>query len=443
MLKREKITTYEQAVQYLYSVPRFTSKNTVEDTRLFLDKLNNPDRTMQIIHVAGTNGKGSVCAYLRSLLEAMGKRTGVFTSPHLVDIRERFVIGGRMVDRDTFYSAFCEIYNKLDWEAIERGEGYHPTFFEYLFFMAMVIFAEYKPDYCILETGLGGRLDATNSVSNKLLTVITRISLDHVEYLGGTLEEIAGEKAGIMMEGVPLVYLDEVPEASEVFKKRAALLGITALGVSKNDYAKKKFNNKNIDFYLKSRYYGYVSLSLPTIASYQVENAVLAVRVMEELFQREIALEHMRHGLEDWYWPGRMEEILPEVYLDGAHNEDGIRAFLDTVKTDGYDGRRKLLFGVVRDKDYSRMFRELTQEGLFLSIALTTLKTDRSVAAESFKEIMEEYGDYSCVLYEDAGEALHDLLAGRKAGERIYAVGSLYLAGELKELIAGTPLLQA
>ncbi|MDE6700093.1 MAG: bifunctional folylpolyglutamate synthase/dihydrofolate synthase, partial [Acetatifactor sp.] len=253
---KKVIDNFEAAVEYLYSMPRFTSKNTLEDTRAQLVRLGSPDRRIkQIIHVAGTNGKGSVCAYLHSILKEAGFRTAVFTSPHLVDIRERFAVDGSMISREDFLRIFLKIYDSLDWTELEQGRGYHPTFFEYLFFMAMLYFAEQEPDYCILETGLGGRLDATNAVAEKALAVITRISKDHVEYLGDTLAGIAAEKAGIMSGTAPLVYCDEVPEASAVFVERAQDLQIRTYPVSKKDYSFLKKANKTIDFSLNTRYY--------------------------------------------------------------------------------------------------------------------------------------------------------------------------------------------
>ena len=192
-MDRQEITTFEQAAAYIEEVPRFTSKHTIEQTRDFLHRLGDPDQGMRIVHVAGTNGKGSVCAYLRSILQAGGYRVALFTSPHLVCIRERFAVDGRMISEEDFLRAFLHVYGLLDWDALGRGaEGaYHPTYFEYLFFMAMVAFAEEKPDFCILETGVGGRLDATNAVKRKELAVITHIPLDHVRVLGVTLEKIA------------------------------------------------------------------------------------------------------------------------------------------------------------------------------------------------------------------------------------------------------------
>ena len=156
---------------------------------MFLKRLGNPEKGQKIIHVAGTNGKGSVCAYMEAVLTAAGYRVMRFTSPHLKDIRERFCICGKMVDKEVFLRSFLTVYNEI-FRDYEETEGYHPSFFEYLFFMAMVMFKEAGGDYWILETGLGGRLDATNAVTEKKLTVITHMGLDHTEYLGDTIEKI-------------------------------------------------------------------------------------------------------------------------------------------------------------------------------------------------------------------------------------------------------------
>lgn len=439
-MKKEKqiITTFEEAENYLNETPRFTAKNHPEATKAFLHRLGSPDRTMRIIHVAGTNGKGSVCAYLRSILEAAGYRAAMFTSPHLVDIRERFVVDGEMISREAFLRIFLQIYELLDWDALESGneKAYHPTFFEYLFFIAMVYFAERKPDFCILETGLGGRLDATNSVSQKCISVITHISLDHVEYLGETAEKIAYEKAGIMQTGAPAVCWDTSPEISAVFWEQARLLGLPCQFVSEKDYSFLNFNRKTIDFCLRTEYYKCVSLSLHTMASYQMENCALAVRAIEVLDGgKTITSEHIRKGVRDCFWPGRMEEVLSDVYLDGAHNEDGLRAFLEAVASDGHIGRRSLLFGVVKEKDYERMAEELVEARLFDRIALTHMQTGRAVSVEKLESLFEKYPDCVYEIYNDAASAFRGLLQSRENGERIYAAGSLYLVGEIKELL--------
>lgn len=430
-MKKQVIESFEQAVEYLFEVPKFTKKNTPEDTKWFLRKLGNPDRKLRIIHVAGTNGKGSTCSYMKSILEAAGKKVALFTSPHLVDVRERFRIGQEMITEEQFLDAFLVVYNLLD-------EEYHPTFFEYLFFMAMLIFAEADIDYCILETGLGGRLDATNSVENKLLSVITRISLEHVEYLGNTIAEIAGEKAGIMRPEVPVVYSDVEQEATKVFEERARELHCPSYPVSENDYTVLNLRNKSIDFSYVSRYDKNVctTLCLHTIARYQVENCALALRAIEVLDkEREITQEQIRRGVEACFWEGRMEEVAPEIYVDGAHNEDGIRAFLETVAGDGHMGKRTLLFSVVSDKDYGKMIGAIGRSGLFDKLVVARLDNYRAASFEDLEQHLKNVTAYKGEHYDDTVSAFESCVKYREENERIYVAGSLYLVGEIKELL--------
>ena len=471
-MKKKNIATFLEAENYINDTPRFTSKNTMEDTRAFLHRLGDPDRKMRIIHVAGTNGKGSVCAYLRSILEAAGYRIALFTSPHLVCIRERFVVDGEMISEEEFLEAFLHIYNMLDWDALERGEGaYHPTYFETLFFIAMLVFGDKKPDFCILETGVGGRLDATNSVSRKELSIITHIGLDHVEYLGDTAEKIAAEKAGILQKGAPAVFWDTCPETTAVFQECAEKLGISAYSVSEKDYSFSIFKRKTIDFCVDSRYYRCIPLTLHTIAAYQRENCALAIRGIETLDEgKTITAQQIQAGVSGCFWAGRMEEVLPEVYVDGAHNEDGIRAFLETVAADGHEGARSLLFSVVKDKDYRHMARQLESSRLFGRVAVAHMRGYRALDREHLTglftptaEISERFcdggqkaacngsgtsavrincahehkKDAGCVpeVYDTVEDALLALLQERQTGERIYIAGSLYLVGEIKELL--------
>ncbi len=436
-MKKQPITTYEQAVEYIFNVPRFTKKNTMADTKAFLEKLGNPDRDLRIIHVAGTNGKGSVCAYMRSILETAGKRVAVFTSPHLVDVRERFVIDGEMIGKEAFYEAFQVIYNLLNWKELEAGEGYHPTFFEYMFFIAMIVFRKAEPDYCILETGLGGRLDATNAVSKKELAVITHLSLEHTEYLGNTLTEIAGEKAGIIAENTPVVFWDEGEETTEVIVKKASQLSAEYYSVSKNDYLLLNFKNKMIDFSYVSRYDYNVRIILNTIAQYQMENAALALRAIEVLDKkRQIDVNSRKVGVEKCFWAGRMEEVLPQVYVDGAHNEDGVRAFLETVKQDGCHCGRKLLFSVVSDKNYVSMLEKIAQSELFDSITMARLANYRGASLGEMTNTLKEISNAEVTGYESVKDALTAVLGSKQEKERVYIVGSLYLVGEIKEYLS-------
>ena len=452
--------TFEEAVAYLKDMPRFTVKKNPADSRdlkWFLKKLGNPEQTLRIIHVAGTNGKGSVCAYMSSILQEAGYRTAMFTSPHLVDMRERFAVNGKMISEEAFLQGFLAVWNALqETNSANTGDGqreekatpaFELNFYEYLFCMALLCFAEEKPDYCIIETGLGGRLDATNYVDNKLLTVITRISLDHVQYLGDTTEKIAAEKAGILRPGVPVVYLDGDADASAVICRKASELGAMQVPVSKKDYTFLGFRKKYIDFSLRSEYYNYISLTLHTIARYQMENAALAVRAVEVLFRSRDTEEHgglhagagcptaekIQQGILTCFWQGRMEEVLPEVYVDGAHNDDGIRAFLDTVKQDGCASGRRLLFGVAADKDCRHMIQRVITSGLFEHIAFTHMRTARSASLEEFEELLADYPELHFTMYTEVDTALHEELRNRQPGERLYIAGSLYLVGEIKE----------
>ena len=441
--------TFEEAVAYLKDMPRFTVKKNPADSRdlkWFLKKLGNPEQNLRIIHVAGTNGKGSVCAYMSSILQEAGYRTAVFTSPHLVDMRERFTVNGKMISEE----AFLQVYRAVG-DALQEANSVNPefvlNFYEYLFCMALLCFSEEKPDYCIIETGLGGRLDATNYVDNKLLTVITRISLDHVQYLGDTTAKIAAEKAGILRPGVPVVYLDGDADASAVICRKASELGAPQIPVSKKDYTFLGFRKKYIDFSLRSEYYNYISLTLHTIARYQMENAALAVRAVEVLFhstdtklsggqsgtgEKCPTEEELCRGVLHCIWQGRMEEVLPEVYVDGAHNDDGIRAFLDTVTEDGHATGRRLLFGVAADKDCRHMIQRVIASGLFDHIAFTHMRTARSLSMEEFRDLLAAYpGHYT--MYTEADTALREQIREKRPGERLYIAGSLYLVGEIKE----------
>lgn len=217
---------YTEAVAYIDETPKFTTKNSLEHTKECLRRLGNPQDKFKVIHVAGTNGKGSTCAFITSILREAGYSCGLFTSPHLVEINERFQINEVNIDNETFLEAFHRV-KKLSDELVAEG-SYHPTYFEMLFLMGMVIFAEAGVDYVTLETGLGGRLDATTSVENPVACVIASISFDHTQYLGNTIEAIAGEKAGIIVPGVPVIYDGNNKSAAAVIRAKAEELGSPA-----------------------------------------------------------------------------------------------------------------------------------------------------------------------------------------------------------------------
>ena len=249
-----EIGTYKETVEKILEIPKFTSKNSLGHTREFLRRLGDPQESFKVIHVAGSNGKGSVCAFLESALRASGKKTGLFTSPHLMHLEERFALDGQPCSREDFVWA-AELAGQAAFAMVEEGLP-HPTFFEYVFAVGMLVFAKRNVEYAVLETGLGGRLDATNIVAKPLLTVITSISLEHTEILGDTLAQIAAEKAGILKPGVPVVYDASVPEAEEIIRKKAASLGCKAYPVRPEKIKILLNTGKKIDF----SYYSFYSL---------------------------------------------------------------------------------------------------------------------------------------------------------------------------------------
>ncbi len=458
---RRNITCFEEAEQYLNDTPRFTTKHSIEATREFLEIMGSPDLGMKIIHVAGTNGKGSTCAYLSSVLREAGLHTALFTSPHLVDICERFSIDGVDMSHEDFLECFLHIYNMLDWKALEKDQGYHPSYFEYLFFMAMYYFSKNNVEWCILETGLGGMLDANNSVHHKEAAVITRIGLDHMEYLGDTIYEIAGQKAGIIEKGVPLIYNDYVPEASEAICEAFERLNngdknednseksACKIAVSENLLLFCEITSEMVAFSLSDGYYKNVSIGLDTVATYQTENALLAIKTIEAIgLCEQISPDVLTNGLKKCHWAGRMEEIIPNVFIDGAHNPDGIRAFLETVSKDGLDrSRRSLLFGVVADKNYFRMIEELIESDFFAEITITHLHTKRSADISQLQAVIDKLKKQNqqdqlnpdevveIQIADNPEEGLRRMLSQRSDAQdaRIYVAGSLYLVGEIKQ----------
>ena len=408
-----------------------------EDTERFFDFLGRPGERAKIVHVAGTNGKGSVCAFVTSVLERAGISTGLFSSPHLVDIRERFRLNGEMISREAFASCLNRVMDSLELFRAETGKAeYHPTFFELLFFMGMLWFSDQKAEAIVLETGMGGRLDATNVVRRPAVCVITRIGLDHMEYLGDTKEKIAAEKAGIIKPRIPVVFWDEDPSVSLVIVEKAKKIDAETIPVSEEEVGFFNFKNKTVDFSMRSGYYEYIRVCLHTPAVYQRQNAALAVRALEvlngKLMQepeaaKRITREAIEEGLSAAHWSGRMEEVLPGVLIDGAHNEDGVHAFLESVRHDGCEGRRSLLFSVVSDKRAGRMAEQILESGLFSRIVAAPMKSGRSLTREQLDEIWMGQAE----LYDSPEKAFDTLIREKGKKDMVYAAGSLYLAGQL------------
>ena len=425
---------YTEAVDYIETIPKFTVKHPPEHTRELLSRLGNPQEGIKIIHVAGTNGKGSVCAYLNAMLLAGGKKTGLFTSPHLVRINERFQINGEDVSDEQFLDAFLKV-EKAAKEYEAEGEG-HPSYFETLFLMGMLIFKEAGVEYLVMETGLGGRLDATNVVEKPLACIITSISRDHTEYLGDTLEAIAGEKAGIIKAGVPVIYDASQPGPASVIAAKAKEMGSPAWPMEPSFYEMKTQSREGITFTFAYPGGEKAELAIPYVAKYQMMNAGLAFYTMHILQDvHDIPKNVLAEGLSKIKWPCRMEMAAPGVIIDGAHNEDGIAQFVSTAGYFAKENEITILFTAVADKHYHEMIGEIC-EGIHPShVVATQIDGSRVVPAEVLAEDFRKAGCTDVCAEPEIGAAYEKAL-GKKGSGMLFCVGSLYLAGELKAYLA-------
>lgn len=422
--------TLAKAEEYLNGIPKFTKKkHSIEELREILDETGLSLDGIRLIHVAGTNGKGSVCAFLSSILREAGKHTAVFTSPHLVSVRERFSFDGNQVEEEEFLAAFQRIQTLLP-ALEEKGIG-HPSYFEYLFLMFAAMMQERKEFAAVVETGLGGRLDATNAVRHPDLCVITSISLDHMEYLGNTVEQIAGEKAGIIKPGVPVIYDRTDKRAAAVIECRARQLKSPAFGVEEEESWHPALKEGHLFLSL-----GEKILEIPFAAPYQAVNAMLAVEAAGRL---GISWQAVSEGVRKTLWPGRMEEIAPGVYLDGAHNEGGITAFARAASR--IPGKRKiLLFAAASDKEYQTMLRLLFETLRPDAAVLTRIAGSRGLEVETLRVTAEKAAreaglSVSMTVSPSAEEAFLAALQDKGEEDTLFCAGSLYLAGEIKDVI--------
>ena len=439
LTKKEPETfTYEEAAAYIEEIPKFTKKHTLEHTKTFLKRLGNPAADRKIVHVAGTNGKGSVCAYLQAILMAEGKRTGFFTSPHLVSVNERIRVDNIQIDDETFLKVFRKVL-KIVRQMVEDGIE-HPSYFEFLFGMGMTAFAETDVEYIILETGLGGRLDATNAIDNPALAIITSISLDHTAILGDTIEKIAGEKAGIIKPGVPVFFDGSSKKAAEVIKAKASELGVSCREVTKNAYEIQEVHRKYIAFSRRSAYDKDVIFQVPMCGCYQAMNAELALEASEYLLAgEEIHMDRWKEALAELHWEGRMERVGAHITVDGAHNPGAMEAFVESVKAldESERGEMVLLFSAVSDKKYDQMIEYLCENLDVKAYVVTQIEDERGVPAEELADVFRRYTDRPVYCKERLEDAVRTAMNERGETGEIYCLGSLYLVGMMKKLLAG------
>lgn len=430
---------YEEVVRYIEDIPKFTKKHTLLYTREFMRRLGNPCQGRKVLHVAGTNGKGSVCAYMQAILLFEGKRVGFFTSPHLVKLNERIRINGKDIDDDTFCRIFAKVRQVA--EELEKEGMEHPSYFEFLYGMGMLAFEENDAEYIVLETGLGGRLDATNSFEHPFLSVITSIGLDHTEILGDTIEKIAGEKAGIIKKGVPVFFDGSDERSSRVIEETAENVEAPWYKMEKDALKIQEITDKHIAFSILDEYDNNTVWQVASTGIYQVMNAALAIRAMRYTFGDKAEICKWQKVVASVKWQGRMEEVLPGVIFDGAHNLAAIREFTKSIRmqreAEGEIHPLIILFSAVADKDYSHMIELLCRESKADAYVIAKVDNKRGAQADTLAALFRKYTDRPVYREDTLADAFTRALNEKGSEGKLYCLGSLYLVGELKELIGG------
>ncbi|EAF7883167.1 bifunctional folylpolyglutamate synthase/dihydrofolate synthase [Listeria monocytogenes] len=422
------LNSYEEALDWIHGTLRLGIKPGLARMEYMMEKLNHPEKANKWVHIAGTNGKGSTLTFVRNALEEAGYKAGTFTSPYIEVFNERISVNGEPISDEMIVSLANRI--KLIAEELEKTVYGPPSEFEIITAMMFLCFADYVSiDIGIIEVGLGGRLDSTN-ILVPLVSVITTIGMDHMEFLGDTIEQIASEKAGIIKPGIPVVSGAIQKEAQEVIAE------IATKNKSNVTQLNKAFSmhNENGNITYKTIYGEEISnLSIGLFGLHQLNNAAVAIKVLQYLntFSTfEIDLAAIRKGLEKAFWPGRMEKIIsnPFIMLDGAHNPEGIKTFAHSVQK--YPGPKKIIVSILADKNYQEMLAMLKSIPN-AEIILTTFDYPRAMMAEEVIQIGKNEG---ISLNPDWQQALNNLYE-TETNTKIFITGSLYFISEVRKYL--------
>jgi len=416
-------SSYKNCLKTLYSFRRFGIKLGLSTIKKILAGLGDPQDTFACIHVAGTNGKGSVASSLASILHRSGYKTGLYTSPHLVRFNERIQVNNRPISNEKVVASYSAIKDA------HFGKR-NPTFFEFTTAMAFFEFAAQKVDWAVIETGMGGRLDATN-VINPALSIITNISLEHREYLGNTLSQIAEEKAGIIKKHTPLVTgIRQKKAFAEV--KRIAAEKKTPLFRLSTDFKVRRNRGQTFSYYGIANVWHNLQTALP--GSYQVDNAALVLAACELIGKNNaaITLKNIQEGLSKNHWPGRLEIVSekPFIILDGAHNLAAARNLARFLSTNLAGRAITLVIGILDDKPYKAMLKSLLTP--VNRVILTRAKIDRALEPRKLYEAAKNQKP-DVVIIPDVGQAIKKAVETTPRDGAICIAGSLYVVGEAKE----------
>lgn len=423
---------YREALEFIHNTNKFGSKLGLENIKHLLKKLGNPQNELSFIHVAGTNGKGSTSAMLHEILMTSGRMVGLYTSPFIEKFEERVRVNGEIISEEEL-----AILTQMVKEAIEEmvAEGHnHPTEFEVVTAIGFLYFKKMACDIVILEVGLGGRLDATNVIEASLISVITPLDFDHMQFLGNTIDKIAFEKAGIIKEnGVTVIHpQDELAES--VIRETCIRLNnpLTVVSFEKAKWVESSFRGTIFE-YEDEQY------TLGLIAPYQMHNAIVAIEVIRQLnkhYDYGIDLACLKLGLKNTKWAGRMELISenPNVIIDGAHNLHGIKGLVDTVNLWKNKYELLALVGILEDKDVAGMLGEI--KGTFTNVIVTEPDNYRAMKAHALAQKMDGFNVLS--VEADIREAVHKAMTWAMASPEtrlVLAFGSLYMLGDIKRAV--------
>ncbi|MGD0667531.1 MAG: folylpolyglutamate synthase/dihydrofolate synthase family protein [Bryobacteraceae bacterium] len=418
---------YPDSVHFLYALGNEikTAKLGLERIRTVLEALGNPQDRLSIVHVAGTNGKGSTCSMIASGFRAAGLRTGLYTSPHLAEPTERIRIDGRPVSAERFAAAFDRVHATVEQLLAREAIDLHTTYFETVTAMAFVIFAEEGVERVVLEVGLGGRLDATNVVQPSL-AVITPIDFDHESFLGRSIESIAAEKAGILKPGIPAVFARQRQEAARVLDRRAAELGIPVTRAVNSPVQHLSLDARGSRFELSGD--PPLAIRCPLAGEHQTENAVTAALA---LLARGVDHRSIEAGIAAAVWPGRLEHVRerPTIILDGAHNPAAARALAAYIARFYARARLRLIFGIMRDKAAAEIAGILFP--LAWQVIVTAPRQSRALAPESLLTVADHPNLQAAATLEAALRLIEDA----SPDDVIFITGSLFLVAEARALL--------
>ena len=426
---------YKESLKYIEETHKFGIRLGLDNMSKLLELLGNPQDKLNVIHVAGTNGKGSTCSFISSILKECGYKVGLYTSPYLETFTERIRINGENIPEEDVARIVTLIREKIE-QMVSEGYSY-PTEFEIVTSMAFYYYCEQEVDFVALEVGLGGRYDATNIIKKSDVSVITSISLDHVGILGDTVAKIAYEKGGIIKEnGVAVVY-DQSDEAKDVIKDICKEKNAKYIEVKFDDIKVKQsdINSQVYDCSIMGQ--RYEDLEIQLIGDHQINNSMLAlstIEVLKELKNLNLNEEDIRKGQLNTRWPGRIEKIMdkPTFIIDGAHNEDGARSLAKAIEKNFNGKKATLLIGMLEDKDIDGVLEILMP--YFNKVITTTPDNDRAINCETLKEKISKYVD-DVVAISNIEDAVNYTLRNAKEDDVIISAGSLYMIGTVRTIL--------